>query len=95
MQAPPDHRAHRRLARRAWRIPALDTQTPLTITLPMPQPIRACVTALSGRCIGETGIACAAEASANPKTARAIILVIVSSCLVENFQLMVVQMNPE
>ena len=30
-----------------------------------------------------------------PETARAIFLIIVSSCLVENFQLMVVQMNPE
>jgi hypothetical protein len=74
-------------------MPALDTQTPLTMTLPMPQPIRACVIALSGWCIGETDIACAAEARANPKITRAIVLIIVSSRLSERFERKVAQMN--
>jgi hypothetical protein len=47
-QTPPCHRAHLRTARRAWRVAALDTQTPLTITLPAPQPMRACVIMPSG-----------------------------------------------
>jgi hypothetical protein len=47
-QAPPEYRAHRRLARRSWRIPALDWHTPLTITLPAPQPMRTCVIMPSG-----------------------------------------------
>ena len=43
-----EYRAHLRLARRSWRIPALDWQTPLTITLAAPQPIQGCVIVLSG-----------------------------------------------
>jgi hypothetical protein len=39
-QTPPCHRAQR--------VAALDTQTPLTITLPAPQPMRACVIMPSG-----------------------------------------------
>ena len=45
-QTPPCHRAHLRTARR---VAALDTQTPLTITLPTPQPIRAWVVRMRKR----------------------------------------------
>jgi len=67
-QAPPEYRGHLRLARRSWRIPALDWQTPLTITLPAPHPIRACVITSSGWWTGVNGIVCAVEATAKPNT---------------------------
>jgi hypothetical protein len=58
-------------------MPALDTQTPLTITLPMPQPIRVCVTIPSGWKSGAGVIACADVATAKAKPAAAINLIIV------------------
>jgi hypothetical protein len=60
-------------------MPALDWQTPLTITLPAPQPIRTCVIMSLGWWIGASGIACAAQASDNPNKANAIVLIIISS----------------
>jgi len=43
-QTPPFHRAQRR----AWRMPLLDTQAPLTTTMPGPQPMRTLVIMSSG-----------------------------------------------
>jgi hypothetical protein len=56
---------------------ALDWQTPLTITLPAPQPIRACVIMLSGGASRAGVMACADVATAKATPAIAIILIIV------------------
>src|SRR6516225_817755 len=60
-------------------MPALDWQTPLTITWPKPQPSRTCVIMLSGWEIGAGVIACTDVATNKAKEAPAINLIICSS----------------
>ena len=57
-------------------MPALDWQTPLTITWPKPQPSRTCVIMLSGWEIGAGVIACTDVVTNKAKAALTINLII-------------------
>jgi hypothetical protein len=76
-QTPAFHRAHRRTARRVWRMVVRATHTPSTLVLPGPHPTATCVTMSSGGASGAGVMPCAEVAIVRAKPAIAINLSIV------------------